>query len=621
MQSFFIFAALAVLPISGIAAEVPPVEAPDVFALFNGQDYANKSELGFVIFQVTCTGCHGNPAVPRAPSQAALMAMSAEKIYESLTSGVMAPVVGNKLTEGPRRAVAESLSGQRLGAAVQGDAAHMPNRCADNRDLRETANTPGWNGWGVDTSNTRFQPAATGLNAESVSRLKLRWAFGYPNGVSAFAQPAVRFGRVFVGTDTGFVYSLDTQTGCVYWSFKAKAGVRTAMTLAQIAAGTGHIQAVFFGDLQGTVYAVDARRGHILWSRHVAERPTQRVTAAPTYYQGRLYVPISSWEEIGASVLTYQCCRSVGAVASLDANSGRVVWKTPVIPGPPRPLFRNEQGVQQWGPAGGSVWNSPTIDPQRKAVYFGTGDGTTYPAAPTTDAVMALDMKSGRLLWTHQVYEGDSFLGSCNFPHPSNCPKVVGPDWDIPASPVLVALAAGQRRLIVGTKPGDVLALDPDKDGALVWKVFAPAHKLGPEESAGVPGILWGFSVDQENAYIGLGVTGVVALKLTTGERSWTSALDSGHKTNYNSANTSLPGVVLQGGSDGRVHALSAADGHVLWSFETSRDFDTVNQVKARGGSINVGGPVVADGMLFVSSGYAVLGGIPGNVLLAFAPE
>jgi polyvinyl alcohol dehydrogenase (cytochrome) len=621
-QTLFVFAVLSVLPILGITADAPPTAVPDVFARLRSLDYSDKAELGYAIFELTCTRCHGNPAVQRAPSQAALMRLSAQRIYDSLTSGVMAPVVGNKLGEGARRAVAEGLSGQRLGDAALGDAAHMPNRCTDNPKLVEPANAGVWNGWGVDTANSRFQPAsAAGLNAQSISHLTLRWAFGFPNSGSAYAQPAVRFGRLYVGADTGFVYSLNARSGCVYWSFKAKDGVRTAMTLARIGTPAGDVQAVFFGDRRGNLYAVDARHGRALWSSHVAEGPTQRITAAPTYYQGRLYVPISSWEEIGASDLAYPCCRSVGAVASVNANTGHVIWKTPVIPGRPKPLGRNEQGVQQWGPAGGSVWNSPTIDPLRKAVYFGTGDGTTYPAAPTTDAVMALDMKSGRVLWSHQVQKEDSYLGGCSVPHPSNCPKVVGPDWDIPASPVLVALPDGQRRLIVGTKTGDVLALDPNKGGAVVWKAFAPDRKATPDDTSGVPGILWGFSADPEQAYFGLGITGVVALKLTSGARAWTSPLDSNRKVSYASANTSIQGVVLQGGSDGSVHALSTADGHMLWTFETARDFATVNQVKARGGSISVGGPVAAGGMLFVGSGYAILGGTPGNVLLAFAPE
>src|ERR1700733_10962919 len=308
-QSLFVLAALLVPPVFGITADAPPAATPDVFARLRGLNYANSTETGYYIFQVTCAPCHGNPAVPRAPSQAALMRLSPEKIYDSLTSGVMAPIVGNKLGEGGRRAVAESLSGQRLGDSALGDAAHMSNRCTDNPELLEPTNAAGWNGWGVDTANTRFQPAsAAGLNAESVSHLTLRWAFGFPGSASAYAQPAVRFGRLYVGTDTGFVYSLNAESGCVYWSFKAKDGVRTAMTLARIVTPAGDVQAVFFGDRRGNLYAVDARRGGALWSTHVAEGLTQRITAAPTYYQGRLYVPISSWEEIGASDLTYECC-------------------------------------------------------------------------------------------------------------------------------------------------------------------------------------------------------------------------------------------------------------------------------------------------------------------------
>jgi len=163
--------------------------------------------------------------------------------------------------------------------------------------------------------------------------------------------------------------------------------------------------------------------------------------------------------------------------------------------------------------------------------------------------------------------------------------------------------------------------LDPDRSGAVVWQVFAPDRKSESDEHSYYSGILWGFSLDSDQAYFGLNRSGVTALKLTSGARAWISPLDSGRKTSYASANTSIPGVLLQGGSDGRIHALSTADGHVLWTFDTARDFETVNRVKARGGSISVGGPVVAGGMLFVGSGYSILGGTPGNVLLAFAPE
>jgi polyvinyl alcohol dehydrogenase (cytochrome) len=336
-----------------------------------------------------------------------------------------------------------------------------------------------------------------------------------------------------------------------------------------------------------------------------------------------LYVPISSWEEIGASDLGYECCKSVGAVASVDVATGRVLWKTYVIPERLRPLARNASGVQQWGPAGGSVWNSPTVDPARHAVYFGTGDATTSPAAVTSDSVMALDLTTGRVLWTYQVFPNDSFLAGCKPEHPSNCPKVVGPDWDIPASPVLAVLHDGPRRLIVATKPGDVLALDPDHGGSLVWRVSVLEQNVGPGEAGAgqITGMLWGFAVDQDNAYVGLGSGGVVAVQLATGKRLWRNPLESVQRVSYASASTGFPGVILQGASNGKLHALLTHNGRELWSFETMREFATVNNVRAKGGSISVSAPVVAGRMLFVGSGYGVLGGTPGNVLLAFGVD
>jgi polyvinyl alcohol dehydrogenase (cytochrome) len=583
-------------------------------------DLEAATEMGYAYFQQKCLTCHGNPQFAKAPPPTALFQYTPERIYDSLATGVMAPVVGNQLSDAEKRAVAEAITGQRIGSEKAGDADRMPNRCTGNPPLRKDAQRPAWNGWGADAQNTRFQSAAAaGLTAADIPDLELKWAFGLPNSASAYAQPAVVFGRVFIGSDTGYIYALDARTGCIHWSFKAKHGVRNAMTVAPIKGR----QAVFFGDLRSNVYALDARSGKQIWTRHVEDEYTTRMTAAPTYYAGRLYVPLSSFEEFSAATVTFECCRSRGAVAALDASTGRMLWKTYVVPDPPRPQYRNSRGVQRWGPAGGAVWNSPTVDPVRHAVYFGTGDGTTYPAIDTSDAVMAVDMDTGGVLWTYQVHKHDSFLVGCGSQRTENCPRVQGPDWDIPASPVLRTLADGTRRLLIVTKPGDVLALDPDRRGTLVWRmnVFGAVAGDGPLPNETSPaGIFWGAAVDQEAAYFGLTRGGMGAVDLATGKRLWISPLSSAHKVSYASATTGLPGVLLQGSSDGKLQAVSSAEGALLWSFDTEREFDTVNRVKAHGGSISAPGPVVADGMVFVGSGFAVLGGKPGNVLLAFAP-
>jgi polyvinyl alcohol dehydrogenase (cytochrome) len=585
----------------------------------------NGTEFGFAVFQQHCTSCHGNPAFERAPPPAALRAMSPERIYAALTTGVMKSV-GDTLSEQDRRRVSESLAGQLLGSGQSGDISTMPNRCASNPPL-QGLDGGGWNGWGNGLANDRFQSAAAaGLTADSVPHLQLKWAFGYPGGTSAYGQPTVVGGRVFVGTDTGYVYSLDAATGCVYWSYRTQAGVRNAMTIGPIQAqGHGHY-AVFLGDLKANAYALDAHSGQEIWRTRVEENFATRVTAAPALYEGRLYVPISAWEGFQARVLDFPCCTAVGSVSALDANTGRRIWKTYSIAARPHPTHKNSHGIQQWAPAGVPIWNTPTVDPERHAVYVGTGDASTYPAPATSDAILALDIKTGKRLWSQQIYKNDSFIVGCaGAGFTDNCPKVVGPDWDIPMSPMLKTLADGRTLMIFGTKPGDVLALDPAKHGATIWRTNAVSESAMGEalraKGAANRGPLWGGAIDDQNVYFGLNAGGVVALRLGDGQRAWYTPLNStpAKRVTHSAAVTVIPGVVFAGGSDGRLWALSTADGHSLWSFETARPFETVNHVAAHGGSISAPGPTVANGMLFVGSGYGVVQESPGNVLLAFA--
>jgi polyvinyl alcohol dehydrogenase (cytochrome) len=586
------------------------------------------TEFGFAIFQQRCMGCHGNPnASQKAPEPSALRQLPPEAIYDALTTGVMR-VQGQGLSEPQKKQVAESLSGRPLGAGSSGDAARMPNRCVTNPAMSGAAAGPAWNGWGADVANTRLQSAkAAGLTADDVPKLTLKWAFGYPNGVSALGQPTVVGGRIFVGADTGYLYSLDAASGCVYWSFKTNAGVRAAMSVGPVIGRGAARFAAYAGDLRGYVYALDARTGALLWTGRPEEHFTARVTGAPTLYNGRLYVPISSWEEFSASSLDYPCCTSRGSVASFDANTGRQLWKTYVIPEDPQPVRKNSKGVQLWAPAGGSVWNSPTVDARRGVIYFGTGDATTAPAAATSDAVMALDMETGRVRWSYQAFPNDSFLVGCDADKTDNCPVVQGPDLDVPASPILKTLPGGRRILLIATKPGDLIALDPDRNGAVVWKEHVGgAANTDTKEGALAAfrnfAIMWGGAADDERAYFGLSGGSVAAVSLATGDRVWMTRLaPEGKQVSYNAALSLIPGVAFVGGNDGTLTALATADGRKLWEFDTAKQFATVNQVPAKGGAISVPGATIAGGMLFIPSGYGIVGGNTGNVLLAFSPK
>ena len=585
------------------------------------------TEFGFAVFQQHCVSCHGNPAFQSAPSPATLRTMTPERIYTALTTGIMKSI-GNTLTEEDRRRVSESLAGQLLGTNRAGDAASMPNRCASNPPLRR-AGAADWNGWGNGPGNNRFQAAAAaGLDEASVGRLKLKWAFGYPGGTSAYGQPTLVAGRVFVGTDIGYVYSLDAATGCLFWSYRAGAGVRNAMTVGAIRS-TGRVRtAVFFGDLKASAYAIDAQDGSEIWRTRIEEHYATRVTAAPALYQGRLYVPISAWEGFQARIPDYPCCTAVGSVSAVEANTGKVIWKTYTIAERPHPTQVNSKGVQQWAPAGVPVWNTPTVDAARGLVYVGTGDASTYPAPATSDAVLALDMATGKVRWSQQIYPHDSFIVGCGGSGlTENCPKVIGPDWDIPMSPMLANLPGGKGLIVFATKPGEIVALDPAQRGRILWRRYGEAHSstadaLGPNGGASF-GPLWGGALDERTAYFGSSTGGASAVRLSDGQRVWHTPLNStaDNKVTHSAAVTAIPGVVFVGGSDGRLWALASSDGHVLWSFETARPFDTVNAVPAHGGSLIAPGPTVAGGMVFVGSGYGVVTDQPGNVLLAFGVE
>jgi polyvinyl alcohol dehydrogenase (cytochrome) len=478
---------------------------------------------------------------------------------------------------------------------------------------------PSWNGWSPDASNARFQKDAQWA-AGQISRLRLKWAFGFPDVQSVLGEPSIAGGRVFLGVDNGNVYSLDSATGCMYWSFHADAGVRTAITIESMPGGGRY--AAYFGDLKANAYAVDAATGELLWKVHVEDHPSARITGAPKVYSGRVYVPVASGEEGAGVNPKYACCTFRGSVVALDAGSGKQIWKTYTIADAPVLVGKNSNGVQRWAPAGGGVWNSPTIDARRHALYIGTGDAYTEPAAKTTDSIMALDLDTGKILWWVQDTGNDAWLAGCTAAKPpENCPKTLGPDHDFGASPILETLPDGRTILVAGQKSGNVWAHDPDQKGAVVWRTALVDNTT---EFGGK--IVWGGAADDQNAYFGLGPGGIAAVQLRDGERKWFTPLIPAPALAAHPGQegplTAVPGIVFSGGWDGVLRALSAGNGHVLWEYNTVQEYQTVNGVPAKGGSMGAAGPTVAGGMLFVPSGYrGVRNGMTGNVLLAFGIE
>ena len=568
------------------------------------------------LFDKTCSSCHDHPDKTRAPDRGALRRISPEGIYKALAGGPMAPMAKD-VPDAEKRALAEYISGRKMAGEVRADAASMANACGPADGT--ITSTPGdWNGWGDGAADGRYQPRpGNGLDPAGLRSLKLKWAFGLPGASETYSQPTVAGGQLFVGSDTGWIYALDAKTGCVRWSYQAEGGVRTAPMLGE-AAGR---PLVFFGDIKAIAYALDARTGAEVWKTQVDTHPLGRITGSPVLSQGRLYVPVSSHEEWMGAGSTYPCCSFSGALASLDAATGKIAWKTQTIAEKAKPTRKNSQGVQLWGPAGAAVWGSPAIDQARGLAYISTGDGYTAPAAPTTNSVMALDLKTGKIAWTFQGSAQDAWLGGCatGAKNPENCPDPTGPDYDF-SSGVMLAKAPGGRELIIaGQKSGAVWALDPDRKGAVVWRTALAKGAADPRGE-----IIWGGATDGSSAYFGLTSGGFAAVDLTDGKVCWRQTVDpaEGRLRGHGGAVSLIPGAVLSGGWDGVVRAVSTSDGSLLWSYDTVRDFKTINGVAAKGGSMGAPGPIAAGGTVYVGSGIVgVQNGIAGNALLAFAPE
>ncbi len=448
-------------------------------------------------------------------------------------------------------------------------------------------------------------------------RLSLKWAFGFPDATSAWSQPTVAGGRLFVGSQNGTVYSLDARTGCIYWTFTAKSGVRTALAFGRSDAN-GY--AVYFGDTGANVYALDAATGHLLWSREMDTHPHARVTGSPTLFHGRLFVPVASIEETAAGQQGYQCCTFRGSLNALDAKTGAVLWRTFTVP-EAQAVGRNAAGVMLWGPSGVGIWAAPTIDEKRNVIYAATGNTYSAPAQPTADAIVAVDPASGAIKWVRQMTARDVFGCSAGG---ANCGEKPGPDADIGTPAMLVTRPDGRDVIVVGQKSGMTFAIDPDKEGELLWQ-----YRAGEGSIWG--GIQWGAAVDGERAYFPVSDIrtpkpgGLHAVNLTTGERAWyvpplplRCGGGAGCSAALISAPTLIPGVLFSGSNDGALRAHSTTDGSVIWEFDTNRKFETLNGVRAGGGAIQGPGPTIVGGMLYLNSGYGDHLGRPGNVLLAF---
>ena len=592
-------------------------------------DFGPREEMpGAALYAEHCAICHDG-TVPKAPHLHWLEMMSPHVIVEAMTDGIMSSQAA-ALDEADRRHVAEFITLQ----SAQGEAsalAYAP-ACTDDGAAFDLDRPPAKVGWGHDTS--RFVPGdVAGLSALEVPDLELKWAYAYPGALRARSQPSVAYGALYVGSYDGSVYALDLETGCARWRFQASGEVRTGVVIAE--QGDGEPPLAVFGDLVAKLYAVNALTGEEVWSLRADEHPSATMTGTPAVFDGTVYAPVSSLEVIPAADPAYECCTFRGSLLAVELGSGATVWRHYTIPEVPSEVSRTSAGTRVLAPSGAPSWTSPAIDRKRNLVYIGTGENYSSPADGNSDAILAIDRKTGERVWQRQSTSGDAWNVACMMADNPNCPEEDGPDFDHGSSMILIELPNGSDVLTVGHKNGTIFGLDPDNEGAVLWQTRVGRGSIQGGVHFGMAAdgtTLYAPINDMNNTYDGSVLDaskarpGVHAIDATNGEVLWSHVQEDVCPEDLpycdpgiSAAITAMPGAVFAGHLDGFVRAYDRDSGKVIWEFDTKQAVMAVNGITAKGGGMSGAGPAIADGHVIVNSGYGLYFHEPGNMLAVFA--
>jgi polyvinyl alcohol dehydrogenase (cytochrome) len=577
---------------------------------------------GEEIYKTKCAMCH-NGKVAESPRFESLQLLSSRFIVETLTKGVM-QVQGATLTKKERQLVADFIS-----KTTQNKTPIALGNCTSTKEMPSKNQAPSVNSWGMGLNNKRFlDDKSLTVNAHNASSLTLKWAFAFPDATRARVQPTILGNTLFTASQHGLVYALDKNTGCVQWTFQAESEIRSTIVIGTDKNGVAN--RLYFSDFKAIVYALDIQKRQLLWRRKVDNHEQATITGTLVCHKNRLYVPVSSTEILSAYSPKYACCTFRGSVVSLDANTGKVYWKT-YTTDEPTPQGVNAAGSQRFGPSGAPVWSSPTIDVKRNVLYIGTGENYSRPASNTSDAILAMSLETGAIKWVRQTVAQDSWNAGCVPPIGANCPDNHGPDYDFGAPPILINRVGKPDLLLAGQKSGMVYALDPDADGKIIWQT-----RVGRGGIMG--GIHWGMAANNDTLFVPINdreawpedtskpaYPGLHALRIDDGKTLW-SKIEPNRcgdakwscGSGLSAAITLLPDVVLGASLDGMFRVYAAKDGKTLWEFDTNQAFTTVNGQKGFGGTIDSAGPVVVGNQVFINSGYAKFNEKAGNVLLAF---
>jgi polyvinyl alcohol dehydrogenase (cytochrome) len=627
-----------------------PMKTVESFAM----RHANKLPLAYFgekLFDKHCSSCHDNPAM-HAPSREALSGFSKETVMVALEFGKMQPMATH-LSKQERGLIAIYLAGSA--PADEWIAEHSCSAPTTDDSTEYVTN------WGLGTNNRRFMEGErAGINRANVGSLELAWSLAFPKVTDMRSQPAIIGDTMYFGDKTGKIYAIDRKRGCIRNHTEVLSGIRSAITVATLSNGK---QLLVFADSMASIYALDPDSLKTVWQEAARIYETSVITGSISYHGDRLFVPVSSYEVAVSGSPSHVCCKSHGGVIALDATNGNRLWEwhgtaEATLQG------RNSAGGEIYGPSGVSVWSTPTIDARRNRIYIGTGENLSRPATENSDAIVALDMDSGELVWRFQATAEDVWNAACLNGGP-NCPENPGGDFDFGASVILAELPDGSELLLAGQKSGDVYALDPDPAGPageVVWHQQVSNAGIGPNlaQSTTNGGVHWGMALSGERLLVAaadpervrpdyIPKPGLHALNVSNGDILWFQGVTRGceiaeedkpmiglqnmragkkveledqYRCSFyyglSAAVMATPELVFSAGLDGKIRAFDIAGGELLWQTKTAESFDADNGITGHGGAIDVSGQVIADGWLYVQSGYSMFGQLPGNMLLAY---
>ncbi|MGQ9426325.1 outer membrane protein assembly factor BamB family protein [Gilvimarinus sp. F26214L] len=601
---------------------------------------ALAQDAGKAAYDQFCAACHNNPSETRAPSIDNLKQMSAQSLRFALTEGVM-------------RAQGSAVPAEKLNELIDWLAVPVSEddwvagmMCGpDNREVNLNSE-PSLTQFGVDLESSRFMSAGrAGLSSPDLKNLELAWAVAFPNVSSLRGIAPIVGTTMFYGANaTGKLLALDTQSACVKWAYDAGTEISNSVAYGEL--GDSGKKALIFAVGRGLVQAVDAKTGKKLWESQAGHSPRAGITGAPVLYKDRVIVPLSASGVGTGANPKFECCDEHGAVAALDAETGEKLWTYHTMKNAEYTGRVSSTGVKQRGPSGAPIWSTPSIDVERGLVYATTGQNTSLPATKTSDAVLAIDIRTGKLKWGFQALENDVWHIGCRVPWEKSNPNCPSPeesvlkDYDFGGAAIIAKTKDGKDIILAGQKSGDVWALDPEKDGKLVWH-----NRFGQGTALG--GVHWGMAMDGERLYVPISdphintseegwvpEPGMNAVDITTGKVLWRTPVeadcDNGRKERYqlcegryglSATPLAIDQSVVAGSLDGKLYVFDGKSGEIVWEYDTLRDFETLNGIEGKGGSIDSHSIFAGNGMVFVSSGYGRFGQPAGNVLLAFRPR